>query len=87
MKRITTFFAFLFLLFLVSCGAAEPETAVATPNNPVPPTESGNGDTAVSFSSFTPATNVAEAAQLRSDDHTHGAAEPAVTIIEYGDFQ
>jgi hypothetical protein len=37
--------------------------------------------------SFTPATNVAEAAQLRPDDHTHGAADPVVTIIEYGDFQ
>jgi hypothetical protein len=84
MKRITTLFALLFLLFLASCGAAEPDTAVTSPNDSA---DSGNGETAVSIPSFTPAQNVADAAQLRPEDYTHGAAEPVVTIIEYGDFQ
>lgn len=80
MKRIVTLFAFLFMFFLVSCGAAEPAVTPATDSVPSTASES-------EVPSFTPATNVAEAAQLRPDDHTHGATDPVVTIIEYGDFQ
>lgn len=83
MKRVSTSLAFLFLLFLASCGAAGTNTAVS----PVSPESGGNEDTAVSVTLFTPAQNVEGAARLRSDDHTHGAAEPIVAIIEYGDFQ
>lgn len=83
MKRVSALLAFLFLLFLASCGTDGTNTAVT----PAPSEPGGNEDTAVSVTSFTPATNVQEAAQLRRDDHTHGAGEPIVTIIEYGDFQ
>lgn len=34
-----------------------------------------------------PATNFQEAAVIRDHDWLRGATEPAVTIIEYGDFQ
>ena len=84
MKRVSTFFALLFLLILASCGAAESDTAVTSSNVS---TDSENEDTAVAVTSFTPAESVETAAQLRIDDHTHGAHEPIVTIIEYGDFQ
>ncbi|MCB9446613.1 MAG: hypothetical protein H6669_20465 [Ardenticatenaceae bacterium] len=87
MKRIVTLFVFLFLGLLASCGAAQPNTAVTTQDDPASPAASQSGDTAVAATSFTPAQNVDEAIRLRSDDHTHGAAEPIVTIIEYGDFQ
>lgn len=86
MKRIVPFFV---LLFLAACGAAELDTAV-TPSATGQPqigTVTETADTAVSATSFTPASSVAEAALLRNHDHTHGAAEPVVTIIEYGDFQ
>jgi hypothetical protein len=64
-------------LFLAACGVDEP----------APSATNGGGDTAVSPISFTAAQSVAEAASLRDHDHTHGAADPVVTIIEYGDFQ
>ena len=84
MKRISTMLAFLFLLLLAACGAVESEETATSPQDSV---NSENGETAVAVTSFTPAQNVAEAAQLRADDHTEGAVEPIVTIIEYGDFQ
>lgn len=36
---------------------------------------------------YSPATTVDEAAVVREQDWVRGAAEPMVTIIEYGDFQ
>ena len=36
---------------------------------------------------FTPAVTVEEAAVVREQDWRKGTAEPAVVIIEYGDFQ
>lgn len=84
MKRVSTWLVLLFLLLLAACGASVSDTAVTSPTESV---QSENGDTAVAVTSFTPAQNVAEAAQLHPDDHTEGADEPIVTIIEYGDFQ
>jgi hypothetical protein len=83
----------LFLLFLAACTTPEPNTAVAPQDEAAPqddaaePQADVNEETAVSPPSLTPAANVAEAAVLRDDDHTHGAVDPVVTIIEYGDFQ
>lgn len=78
MKRASTLGAFLLLFFLVACGADEP----------APVAVNEGGETAVTTTtSFTPAETVTEAAALRDHDHTHGAADPVVTIIEYGDFQ
>ncbi len=102
MKRVSTLLVLFFLLLLAACGAAVSNTAVTSPTESVnsengdtavavtSPTESvksENGDTTVAVTSFTPAQNAAEAAQLRPDDHTQGAVEPIITIIEYGDFQ
>ncbi len=36
---------------------------------------------------FTPASNPVEASEVRDFDHIKGATDPAVTIIEYGDYQ
>lgn len=85
MKRISTLLALLSFLLLAACSGG---TAVSTPESTAQPPAATGGDTAVSAAtSFTPAANVDEAAVLRADDHTHGAAEPIVAIIEYGDFQ
>ncbi len=100
MKRVSTLLVMFLLLLLAACGAAISDTAVT---NPIESVQNENGDTAVASStetvnsenedtavavtSFTPAQNAAEAAQLRPDDHTQGADEPIITIIEYGDFQ
>ena len=80
MKRVFL----LFLLFLAACGGTEPDTAVSPTGEDSPIQANTGGDTAVTFA---PAVTVDEAAQLREFDQTHGAAEPVVTIIEYGDFQ
>ena len=37
--------------------------------------------------SFEPATNPAEAQQLRANDHFIGATDPDVVLVEYSDFQ
>ena len=100
MKRVSTLLVMFLLLLLAACGAAVSDTAVISPTesvhsengdtavtSPKETVNSENGDTAVTATSFTPAQNAAEAAQLRPDDHTEGADEPIITIIEYGDFQ
>ncbi|MEJ2750867.1 MAG: hypothetical protein P8183_23615 [Anaerolineae bacterium] len=86
MKRIVPFFVFFVLTFLAACSGPGLDTAV-TPAITAQPQTVATANAAVSNTSFTPATNVAEAAVLRADDHTHGATDPVVTIIEYGDFQ
>lgn len=59
---------------------SEPETAVASgPTSDAPP--------AAGQAEFVPATTAEEAAQVRPQDWFKGAEEPAVAIIEYGDFQ
>ena len=71
-------------------------TAVPEPTS-VPATEptaeltADSEETAVSDdgspAAFSPATTVAEAAVVREQDQVLGAADPLITIIEYGDFQ
>ncbi|MCA9934337.1 MAG: hypothetical protein H6662_13840 [Ardenticatenaceae bacterium] len=98
MKKLS----FLWLiLFLAACAQSAPvnnqevgseeaaadvanATAVSTPGEvetAVPATAPTNGDT------ITPATTAEEAAVIRPEDWVSGAADPLVTIIEYGDFQ
>ena len=50
---------------------AEEETAVTAVDGPV----------------YEPASTIPDAAVLRDTDHTKGAEEPVIAIIEYGDFQ
>lgn len=74
------------LLMLAACAAAAPVAPTA------PAEESGvesAEDTAVSASELLPstATTPAQAAVIRDTDWVKGADEPAVSIIEYGDFQ
>lgn len=42
---------------------------------------------ATDLANFVPVTSAEEAAQARPQDWRKGAAEPAVVIVEYGDFQ
>jgi hypothetical protein len=50
--------------------------------------ENGSPTVAVTnLDDFSPAGTVAEAAVIREQDWRKGAADPAVVIIEYGDFQ
>lgn len=73
-------FGLLFLLLvLAACStetATEPVTTDTAVNEPA--------DTPLDFS---PATTVAEAAVVRDRDYVLGSSDPAVVIIEYGDFQ
>jgi len=84
----------------MSATATTEITAVPKPTStsePVPATEptaepaADSEETAVSDdgspAAFSPATTVAEAAVVREQDQVLGAADPLVTIIEYGDFQ
>ena len=60
------------------------ETAVASA------AESGttsDAPPAVGLDEFVPMATVEEAAQVRPQDWRKGSTEPAVVIIEYGDFQ
>jgi len=90
----------LVLLLAVACGgpeapvaettdAEESETAVSTPDTvveDVPPTAMAHTSSSAP-TDFTPASNPAEASEVRDFDHITGATDPAVTIIEYGDYQ
>ena len=78
------FLALLALFLLAACGSSAAETAVTNSVNSPSPSA---GENVGAAPDFTPAATVEEAAQLRGNDHTHGAENPAVTIIEYGDFQ
>lgn len=92
MKR----FLLLVLLFLLAaCGSATPattetdepaavdDTAVSTEPD-TPAVSSGDVE---AVAAITPATTIAEAAEIRPQDHVKGATEPKVVILEYGDFQ
>jgi hypothetical protein len=84
------------LLLLAACGAATspaatpaPESAgadAATATRSLEPVEAGGA----SQSGMMPVTTGAtaeEARIVREQDHTLGASDPVVSIIEYGDFQ
>lgn len=70
------------LLLLAACAAAAPTAQPAPVEEQATPeiTE----DTAVSAAG---ATTPEQAAVVRDTDWVKGAAEPVVSIIEYGDFQ
>ena len=74
---------FLVLAWLaVACSPAGGNESATTPGT----NATGGAPEAPAFT-FVPATNVAEAAIVREQDWTLGAAEPKITIIEYGDYQ
>lgn len=91
----------ILLLLLAACGSAQPPAGeqsgqsadnFATEGNPTAesPAESPAETPAPAIGQGTavfPATTPAEAAIVRPQDWTLGAANPIVTIIEYGDFQ
>lgn len=98
-KRWLLFFT---LVWLAACGTANHEqglvphtvtpaslspaaTAAAT-SQPADPT-AAVGAVAPTDAGYVAARTVEEAAQVQPGDHVAGAAEPLVTIIEYGDFQ
>ena len=71
--------------------AAEPEIVTAVPqttNSDEPTVEPTQPATSDDLPTTTfPASTIAEAAVIRDSDWIHGAIDPAITIIEYGDFQ
>jgi len=91
----------LVLLLAVACGGPEAPASETTDSSEseVPTTvaedaapEDTSADVAQQPSSpdsddFTPASTPAEAGEVRDFDHAKGATDPAVTIIEYGDYQ
>lgn len=64
---------------------AEPETN-DEPESTTETEEPGTPSNELAATTF-PATTVEEAAVIRDNDWAKGATDPAVTIIEYGDFQ
>ncbi len=74
-------------------NANNEDTAVSNTDETTETTETAQntGDSAemaaTNLSDFVPATDVDEAALLREQDWRHGATDPLVVIIEYGDFQ
>ena len=91
------------LLLLVACGSAdEPQDTApsegAVANEASAPAETSGDDTSVEETSsgdtaqdgkgsVVTGKTPEQAGVVREQDHVKGAAEPTVTIIEYGDFQ
>jgi hypothetical protein len=86
MRRIIL--SLLGLLLLVACGPSSATTDPTTSEAPtaVPP-QAPTLPAAQPAEAGFPATTPEEAGVVRQRDWTKGAAEPVVTIIEYGDFQ
>lgn len=61
-------------------AAPDPEPTAAVEEEP----EEDTGETAVDLA---PEVSLADASLIRTEDWAKGAAEPLITIIEYGDFQ
>ncbi|HOU39845.1 MAG TPA: hypothetical protein PK829_01130 [Promineifilum sp.] len=79
------------LWLLAACGSGADQfsnpTAVAGPGEDSPPTATVRATTAAD-STAVPAANADDPTQARERDWKQGDLEdPAVTIIEYGDFQ
>lgn len=80
------------LWLLVACSSGGDQfgnpTAVAGPGEDISPTATARATTAAATGSATPAADAADPTQARERDWKQGDLEdPAVTIIEYGDFQ
>ena len=82
------------LLLLAACGsAAVPEATVAPQSPPAdaPAAESeaqaANESSSRAVDDVVTGTTPQEAGVARDQDHIKGAADPLVTIVEYGDFQ
>lgn len=92
----------LLIALLLGCGpsAVETQPAASTDEEGNAPSNNENNETnvaeselsanslaAADFDAFMPVDSVEEAAVSRVQDWQIGATEPAVVIIEYGDFQ
>jgi hypothetical protein len=81
------------ILLLAACGTATESDRPSGEETTTPVAESTNSSAAdnntaqTSNTTVTTGTNPEEASIVRVQDHTIGAEEPVVTIIEYGDFQ
>jgi hypothetical protein len=78
------------IMLLAACGQSvgRGETAVTSePSAPEPETSSPTIEPTAEIVHYPVAGTIAEAAQVRDSDWAKGAAEPLVSIIEYGDFQ
>ena len=91
------------LVLLFACGPSttslpsadavtEADTAVTNTNETAETTDDAPASEnaavgATNLENFSPAGTVTEAAVIREQDWHKGAVDPAVVIIEYGDFQ
>lgn len=86
------------LLFLAACGGGAAELPVEEAQGPAATpltekTDASPGETSTAATpkpaaeAAFPATNVASASVIRDRDWVKGAADPVITIVEYGDFQ
>lgn len=69
---------------------AETAGATAVPEPTTAPVLTADATTIAQdeyLATYSPATNVTEAAVVREQDWVRGASDPLVTVIEYGDFQ
>ncbi len=88
-------FLLFMLLVLVACAAPDEtktgeETVVddaGAVSSDSSKAETASRPAAVSADPISPAETAAEAGVIRDRDWTKGAADPLITIIEYGDFQ
>lgn len=86
MKRL--FWLLMSVLFLAACGASESAISPATAVSPTDAPASTNVPAPTVASSDASLANPLDVASIiRESDWVRGAAEPIVTIIEYGDFQ
>ena len=84
------FLLLLIIMLLAACGQSvgNRDTAVTSePSNSEPDAGSANIEPTAEIIQYPVAGSIAEAAQVRDSDWAQGAAEPLVSIIEYGDFQ
>lgn len=98
MKNRLILLSLLALLLVVACGESEPTANTPSEDSPTAVIAEQTTDEVTSSATsaaqdvapagaYAFATTVEEAAVIRAEDHYLGSDTPAVTIIEYGDFQ